>query len=80
MKVYANDVYVKVYVDKVNVFLLQVAVVKIRRESDKSYITVTNLYMFGTPQIYWAAITCNKCFVGHTFNDEIGFSYCAIRV
>lgn len=76
---HAIDVHVKVYLNKINVFLLQAAVAKIRRESDKSYITVTNLYMLGT-RIHGAAMVFNKCFVGHTFRDEIGFSYYTIEV
>jgi hypothetical protein len=78
--VYAKDVNVKVYVDKMNVFLLQAAVAKIRRESDKSYITVTDLYMLGTPRIHGARMAFSKCFVGYSFRDEIGLSYCTIRV
>jgi hypothetical protein len=78
--VYANDFHVKVYVDKINVFLLQAAVANILHDSDKSCITVTNLYVLGIPLIHRAAIECNKCFVVHTFHDEIGLSYCTIKV
>lgn len=68
------------YVDDINVFLLQASVAKICSESDKSYITVANLCTLGTPRINGAAVAFNKCFVGHTFFDEIGFSYCTIRI